>query len=213
MATIKSIIGHYIGQLRYGHKKLKSQEGGLLVKHYGNVDDYYKHQKFKNKYVDLRDYGKKFTQFLKGNFDSWEFGEGQSVLCLAARDGTEVEYFKDRGCFAVGIDLLPINKTSVLEGDFHKLNFASNSVEIVYTNSIDHCLNPKRVFDEVYRVLKKGGYFVLDNISFGMDDGTYETCRFENETVLKELLSKFEQYKRFPSSRSKYTVYIMRKKK
>ncbi|HEX6534103.1 MAG TPA: class I SAM-dependent methyltransferase [Gemmatimonadaceae bacterium] len=88
---------------------------------------------------------------------------GSSVLCLAARIGTEVKAFLDLGCFAVGIDLNPGERNPyVLVGDFHQLQFAAESVDVVFTNSLDHAYDLERVLKEVHRVLKPGGVLVAE---------------------------------------------------
>ena len=52
-------------------------------------------------------------------------GQVRTVLCLAARIGTEVKAFLDLGCFAIGIDLNPgTDNRYVVHGDFHDLQFA-----------------------------------------------------------------------------------------
>jgi SAM-dependent methyltransferase len=88
---------------------------------------------------------------------------GLKVLCLGARLGTEVKAFHDLGCFAVGIDLNPgLNSRHVLNGDFHALQFPSGSVDLVFTNSLDHAFDAERVLAEVRRVLVPGGVLLLD---------------------------------------------------
>jgi SAM-dependent methyltransferase len=88
---------------------------------------------------------------------------GASVLCLAARIGTEVKAFADVGAFAVGIDLNPgPTNRYVLPGDFHELQFADACLDLVYTNSLDHAYEAERVLAEVHRILKPGGRFLLE---------------------------------------------------
>jgi SAM-dependent methyltransferase len=88
---------------------------------------------------------------------------GAVVLCLAARFGGEVRAFIDLGCFAVGIDLNPGPENRyVLTGDFHDLQFADRSVDVIYTNSLDHVLLPDRLMAQITRVLKPGGVFIAD---------------------------------------------------
>ena len=99
---------------------------------------------------------------------------GMSVLCLAARLGTEVRAFRDFGCFAVGLDINPGPENKyVVHGDFHHVQFASGSVDVVFTNSLDHGLQPEKILREVARVLKPGGLFVLE-ASGGTEDEAAE---------------------------------------
>ncbi len=88
---------------------------------------------------------------------------GMSVLCLGARLGGEVLAFLDNGCFAVGIDLNPgSNNGVVLHGDFHELQFADDSIDLVYYNSLDHCIDPMKVLGEIHRVLIPRGRLMLE---------------------------------------------------
>lgn len=108
-----------------------------------------------------------------------EWLEGKSVLCLAARLGTEVEVFWGYGCFAIGIDLNPGGaSTSVVEGDFHKVQYPDDSVDLVYTNSYDHSLYPDKLLTEVRRVLKPNGRFVLE-----ASRGTKEGYKFDGYDI------------------------------
>jgi ubiquinone/menaquinone biosynthesis C-methylase UbiE len=94
-----------------------------------------------------------------------------SVLCLAARLGSEVEAFISLGHFAIGIDLNPgPDNPFVVSGDFHALQFADHSVDCVYTNSLDHAFDIEKITREVRRVLKPGGMFLLEAVA-GHEEG------------------------------------------
>ncbi|MSR35628.1 MAG: class I SAM-dependent methyltransferase [Gemmatimonadetes bacterium] len=96
---------------------------------------------------------------------------GRSVLCLAARAGTEVRAFIERGAFAVGVDLNPGRDNRwVVVGDFHGLQYAGVSVDVVYTNSVDHAFELERMLAEVWRVLKPGGTLIVE-LGLGTDEG------------------------------------------
>lgn len=83
------------------------------------------------------------------------------VLCLGARTGAESLGAVDAGFTgSVGIDLHPVGPT-VLQGDWHDLDFATGSFANVYTNSLDHCLYLARFANEVKRVLVADGRFYL----------------------------------------------------
>ena len=86
-----------------------------------------------------------------------------SALCLGARTGTEVKAFLDVGCFAIGIDLNPGKDNKyVVTGDFHNLQYPDNSVDIVFTNSLDHVYRIRKFLMEVTRVLIQGGKFIVE---------------------------------------------------
>jgi len=116
-------------------------------------------------------------EFSKNMSDALRFRVGQrlevhadhipargSALCLGARIGGEVGAFIDHGYFAVGVDVNPGKSNKhVLYGDFHELQFADNSIDIIYTNSLDHVLNMEAVISEVVRTLQTGGIFMTEN--------------------------------------------------
>lgn len=90
--------------------------------------------------------------------------ESGNILCLGARCGGEVEGFIRAGYFAVGIDINPGPENRyVLYGDFHKLQFPGQSVDVVYTNSLDHVYDMEKLLNEVRRVLKYDGVFYTEN--------------------------------------------------
>ena len=106
---------------------------------------------------------------------------GQNVLCLGARDGTEVKAFLDNGLFAVGMDLLPKSRSLVVQGDFQKIPYSDNSLDVVFTNSLDHTYDMDALLKEVKRVLKPMGAFVAD---FGPAKCTFTdkwaSCRWKS---------------------------------
>jgi SAM-dependent methyltransferase len=74
-----------------------------------------------------------------------------------------VKVFVDLGCFAVGVDLNagPRNRY-VVSGDFNALQYSDESVDIVFTNSIEHAFDLGRLIHEARRVLKPGGRCILE---------------------------------------------------
>jgi SAM-dependent methyltransferase len=159
----------------------------LERRQYATYDDYVAHQRSK---LDIKgprylvEYDRRFLQALSERLrqgDGTVELTGRSVLCLAARIGTEVRAFQSCGAFAVGIDLNPgPDNRWVLPGDFHALQFADRSIDVVYTNSFDHVLNPATVIAEIRRVLKPSGVVLLELMA---DQGGQPT--FGSYEVLK----------------------------
>lgn len=88
--------------------------------------------------------------------------KGTSSLCIGARTGTEVRVFNDLGSFSVGIDVNPGKENKyVVWGDASDIQYADNTIDIVYTNSLDHFLKIEEVLSEIKRVLKPDGHFVF----------------------------------------------------
>lgn len=89
--------------------------------------------------------------------------QGMAVLCLGARLGGEVEAFIKMGAYAIGLDINPGEANQyVLHGDFHHLQFADSSIDLIYINCFDHCMNPDRVLEEIHRVLRLDGILQME---------------------------------------------------
>ncbi|HEX4646960.1 MAG TPA: class I SAM-dependent methyltransferase, partial [Verrucomicrobiae bacterium] len=131
---------------------------------YSSYEEYVRHQQSKLAGLDLRDYDVSYRRLLKERLPPF-LKKGISVLCLGARQGTEVKAFRDLGCFAVGVDLNPgKNNLFVLPGDFHDLQFPPESVDVVFTNSFDHTFDAKKLLGEIRRVLKSDGVLIIEAI-------------------------------------------------
>lgn len=167
---------------------------GLSVKVYESHDDYIRHQQEKlatSSPAWLTDYNTQYRSVLAERLRSFGVvGPTSRVLCLAARLGGEVVACRDLGAFAVGVDLNPgKNNPYVLYGDFHALTFADGSVDVVFTNSLDHALNFKKLFAEVRRVLQPNGLFISEIVkgsAEGVTLGYYDVAVWDSvSTVVK----------------------------
>ncbi|MEU8022955.1 class I SAM-dependent methyltransferase [Micromonospora haikouensis] len=134
----------------------------LTSRAYRSYESYVAHQRSKLSLLNLTEYDHAFRAALVERLKAQNW-RGKSVLCLAARIGTEVKAFHDVGAFAVGIDLNPGKENSwVLTGDFHHLVFPDRSVDSVYCNALDHALDLGKTVKEIRRVLKPGGTLITD---------------------------------------------------
>lgn len=192
------IIRHFKNRKKW-HFDVNKSDSGLSKKVYKNYNQYIKHQISKLDRIGekrMNEYDRNYRRHLKERLQALNILEsGMAVLCLAARIGTEVKSFIDLGCFAVGIDLNPgKNNKYVVHGDFHKVQYANKSVNIVFCNSIDHSLNPDQLFKETRRVLKFDGYFIIE---IGQGAGNekalqknFEAIDWEgNEVIIKKIKS------------------------
>ena len=161
---------------------------------YDSYEAYLEHQKAKLETHDFGRYDEEFRTALRERLGALEIEwPGRSVLCLAARIGTEVKAFLDLGAFAVGIDLNPgADNRYVVHGDFHDLQFAPGSIDVVYTNSLDHAFDIDRIAKEVLKVLKPDGLFMVEAVQ-GRDQGTnpgfFESFFWKN---IDELIRQIE---------------------
>lgn len=139
-------------------------KGGVSSRSFSSYDDYIRLQQSKLEYLDLRSHENRFRSVLANRMQSMALVRPRArVLCLGARLGAEVAAFRDLGAFAVGIDLNPGQGNPwVMFGDFHRLEFPNGSVDVVYSNSLDHSFDIARVVAEVRRVLAEDGQFVVE---------------------------------------------------
>jgi SAM-dependent methyltransferase len=136
----------------------------LRRRDYSSYDEYVRHQQSKFQYLDLEEYDRNYQRVLGERLQklTW-LKQGATVLCLGARQGTEVKAFLDLGCFAVGVDLMPgAGNRYVVQGDFHHLEFPAESADVVFTNSMDHAFDPKKMLGEISRVLKADGRLIVE---------------------------------------------------
>jgi SAM-dependent methyltransferase len=137
--------------------------GGLERRVYPSYELYAEHQKAKLSKRNLVNYDPQLVAALEARIAALGLKPASAVLCLGARSGAECKAFINLGHFAIGIDLNPGEENRhVMVGDFHHLQFADASVDVVYTNALDHAFELGRVFAEVRRVLKPEGRFITD---------------------------------------------------
>ena len=148
--------------------------GAFRQRSYASYEDYVAHQASKLEAVDLAEYHDRFRATLRERLEKLEFlRRDMVVLCLGARSGAEVEAFLDLGFPAVGIDLNPgEDNPLVVKGDFHDLNARSDSIDVVFTNSLDHAYDLWKVIGEARRVLKEGGHFIVEAVP-GLEEGAH----------------------------------------
>jgi len=134
---------------------------------YASYEQYLRHQQSKLPYLDLADYDVKYRRQLGGRLQTLPgLKRGANVLCLGARQGTEVKAFHDAGCFAVGLDLNPgAENKFVLHGDFHDVQFPAESVDVIFTNSFDHVFDAEKLLAEIRRLLKPEGLLIIEAIA------------------------------------------------
>lgn len=156
-------------------RRWRDSNGRLAGRIYPNYQAYVAHQRVKLDAARerfLRGHDQRFYTALRERLRALPYSfERRSVLCLGARQGTEVRVLIDEGAFAIGIDLNPGKENRhVVIGDFHDVQFATGSVDVVYTNSLDHAFDLDRVLEETRRVLAADGFFIAE-VGRGTEEG------------------------------------------
>ncbi|MFM6113613.1 MAG: class I SAM-dependent methyltransferase [Sphaerospermopsis kisseleviana] len=168
--------------------------GNISQRNVPSYDQYIKLQKSKLEYLDLSSHEKKFRTSLRQRLSELHSQDyikpsNRTALCLGARLGAEVAAFRDLGYFAVGVDLNPGNNNPyVMYGDFHKLEFSDNSVDVIYSNSLDHCYELKLILSEIKRLLKNDGYLIIEadpGSNEGISPDLWATMSYETVDSLK----------------------------
>ena len=151
---------------------LEPDEAGLVRRDYDSYEEYVEHQRQKLEEILRSGHG----------FPNAAVAEARSrfyrrfrhlvrllprdavIVCLGARQGTEVEVLRELGFGrAYGIDLNPgPGNRLVRPGDFNRLENEDSSVDLVYSNSLDHALDLDAFFREHARVLRPDGFALYD---------------------------------------------------
>jgi SAM-dependent methyltransferase len=182
-----------------------SRGGEFTVREYSSYGSYLAHQAEKYSLIlsksgglprrALVSYRVKF--FLR--FRPWagRLRRDAIIVCAGARDGTEVEVWRDLGFYrAIGIDLNPGPGNSlVIAGDFNRLPFADGSVDLLYCNAVDHAFDLDTMFAEARRVLRHDGLVLFDVNTDGR--GRHEATYWDRpERALLKMMEHFERVER-----------------
>jgi SAM-dependent methyltransferase len=192
-----------------------SADGDLLMRDYASYEEYVTHQKLK-----LDELLKKHGGFDNSTITQFRFKfflrfkdlhellpKDATILCCGARQGTEVEVLRDLGFKnAYGIDLNPGPENPYVKpGDFMNLDLPDNSVDLLYTNCVDHAFDLEKMINEHARVLKPGGFLLYEmgaNAGKGKG-GAFEAVTWDRtEDIVIRLLNRFNKLIRAESDES-----------
>ncbi|MBF0272389.1 MAG: methyltransferase domain-containing protein [Magnetococcales bacterium] len=197
---------HPVRNKHHGKGGWKShEESGILYRDYADYEEYLNHQKAKWSEMltikgglgqkELYDYRLRF--FRRFRLLPGLLKPDARILCMGARQGTEVEVLRDIGFpNAQGIDLNPGPENSfVKKGDFMHLEEEDRSLDMVYSNCVDHAFDLDAFFREHARALKEDGFAIYD-LSLGEGQtstgGPFEAVNWgRDELVLQMLLKHF----------------------
>jgi SAM-dependent methyltransferase len=168
------------------YKDWEQYTDGVIRRQYKNYDEYIAKQisklNGKPNQIEKFDVGIHGTlrKVLGGMVRNAVIPSSGNVLCLAARLGGEVRAFLNLGFFAIGIDLNPGHESKyVLHGDFHHVQFADSSIDVIYSNSADHALELNTFISEIWRLLKPDGHAIIESKG-GNDEPGHKNIKSDN---------------------------------
>ena len=165
----------------------------ITYRKYDQYLDYEKHQAKKANFnqVKKRMDTKEITQAFVKEFQSIiEYIDScRTVLCLGARYGNEVLALRSMGFNAMGMDVNPSHapKGTVHRGDFHGMEYGDSLYDMVYTNSLDHCLDISKVINEMRRVKKK--VVVIRYARISKEGNNYESCFWDSPGDIRDAVT------------------------
>lgn len=198
---------HEVRKKHHGEGGWKSEkDGDVLKRDYATYEEYVTHQK------------QKLDEMLKmkGGFSNWDICEYRlkfysrfkhlqgllpkdaKILCCGARQGTEVEVLHDLGFRnAYGIDLNPGPDNHIVrQGDFMNIDLPEGSLDLLYTNCVDHAFDLEKMMAEHARVLKASGFLLYD-MGINMEEGKggpFEAVSWDRtEDLVVSLLGRFHK--------------------
>lgn len=178
----------------------EGKEGDFRYRDYASYDEYLEHQKskldeilkaqggFSNKVIVS--YRLKFYRRFRHLKDL--LPPDAQILCLGARQGTEVEVLRDIGFRnAWGIDLNPgPDNPWVKPGDFMNLDAEDSTLDLIYSNCVDHAFDLDAYFREHSRALKPAGYALYDLAL--QEGGAFEAVEWDQpDQVIPLMLQHF----------------------
>jgi len=87
--------------------------------------------------------------------------KAHSILCIGARDDSEVLSFIKAGFYTMGIDVTP-ESIYVRKMDAHKMTFGKNTFDFIYASHLlEHLHDPVLVMQKIREISKYGIFIML----------------------------------------------------
>ena len=99
-------------------------------------------------------------------------------------------FFSHPGIDAKGIDLVPFPPYTI-EGDIHNIDIPDNSLDLIFTNIVDHSLYPAKFCSEMERICKPQGNIII-HLQRGIDGDIYSENMIRDPEVIISYFKKFK---------------------
>lgn len=185
-----------VGAIIDGDKSTEDQVKSYYNINYGNYRRFHSRNGFMHFHVTT---GEKMTEqdaFYQPDVVATHIKSGMSVLELGPGQGSNIAYLAKKfpDVSFIGVDLNPQipkkapSNMKLIASDYRNMkDVPSGSIDIVYgIETIVQCTSKEKVFEEVKRVLKPGGIFIVDDYALSGLYGTFS----EDEQVAISLISK-----------------------
>lgn len=107
---------------------------------------------------------------------------GKVVLNLGSGSGTFDHYLSPQ-IKTIKLDIKPWPQVEVIS-DAHRLPFAAGSIDIIYSIAVlEHVRKPWIVAEEIYRVLRPGGYIVVELPFLNVIHDEHDYFRFTDKGI------------------------------
>lgn len=136
----------------------------MKVFQYEDYDQYLRNQK-EHERTKNRTIQKSYENYI--NNVRVAFPSAKKILCVGARDASEVLAFRTAGYDAIGIDLYTSDQTIIKVIDMQEMTnyFNENEFDVVFScHSLEHAYDPIRVLKSIRRVAAQGCFLILPTL-------------------------------------------------
>lgn len=161
---------------------------GVVRRRYRSYESYLKHQraKIRERSETVQRFDEKLARVLPQRISDLPLEQAR-VVCVASRRGGEVRAFRSLGAFAWGVDIAPGSDNAYTAfGDMHDLEeIPERSVDVAYTNSLDHAYDIQASLRAFHRILVPRGILILELLARN-PAGDFESMRWDSAEALME---------------------------
>ena len=107
----------------------------------------------------------------------------KNAICLGSRTGQEVKVLLDKGINAIGVDIVPFPPYTDL-GDIHNLKYKSKTFDLIFTNIMDHSINPEKFCQEMERIAISGAIIIINLQLWTRGDKYTESIIYDSKSII-----------------------------